>query len=96
MHVHFAMPSMIVLRCMIFVSLLKVIAETVTTGGDVVLLYASKYCNIPAVVNVSGRYDLNKGIEERFGEDFMEKIKQEGFIDVKNKTGDSFFLSRCM
>ncbi|OAY27120.1 uncharacterized protein LOC110604291 [Manihot esculenta] len=56
-------------------------------GGDVVLLYASKYCNIPAVVNVSGRYDLNKGIEERFGKDFMEKIKQEGFIDVKNKTG---------
>ncbi|XP_012076945.1 uncharacterized protein LOC105637890 [Jatropha curcas] len=57
-------------------------------GGDVVLLYASKYHNISAVVNVSGRYDLRKGIEERFGKDFMEKIKKDGFIDVKDKAGN--------
>eukprot|EP00257_Ricinus_communis_P014149 XP_015571753.1 uncharacterized protein LOC8272558 [Ricinus communis] len=56
-------------------------------GGDDVLLYASKYHDIGAVVNISGRYDLNKGIEERFGKDFMEKIKQDGFFDVKNKAG---------
>ncbi|XP_012076946.2 uncharacterized protein LOC105637891 isoform X2 [Jatropha curcas] len=56
-------------------------------GGNVVLLYASKYHDISAVVNISGRYDLSKGIEERFGKDFMEKIKQDGFIDVKDKTG---------
>ncbi|KAJ9167963.1 hypothetical protein P3X46_019549 [Hevea brasiliensis] len=56
-------------------------------GGNLVLLYASKYSDISSVVNVSGRYDLNRGIEERLGKDFMEKIKQEGFFDVKNKTG---------
>ncbi|CAN6541168.1 unnamed protein product [Malus baccata var. baccata] len=39
------------------------------------------------VVNVSGRYDLKKGIEERLGKDYMEVIKKEGFIDVKNKSG---------
>lgn len=56
-------------------------------GGDVVLLYASKYPDIRTVVNVSGRYDLKKGIKERLGEDFMQIIKKEGFIDVKNKKG---------
>ncbi|EOA24591.1 hypothetical protein CARUB_v10017865mg [Capsella rubella] len=56
-------------------------------GGDVVLLYASKYHNIPNVINLSGRYDLKKGIEERLGEGFLERIKKQGYIDVKD--GDS-------
>jgi hypothetical protein len=54
----------------------------------VVLLYASKYHDIHTVVNVSGRYDLQRGIEERLGKDFMQRIKEDGFIDVKNKTGN--------
>ncbi|XP_010541068.1 PREDICTED: uncharacterized protein LOC104814624 [Tarenaya hassleriana] len=58
-------------------------------GGDVVLLYASKYHDIPNVVNVSGRYDLKRGIGERIGEDFLERIKQNGFINVKDKNGNS-------
>ncbi|CAN8311877.1 unnamed protein product [Cochlearia groenlandica] len=49
-------------------------------GGNIVLLYASKY-RVPNVVNISGRYDLKKGI--RLGEGFMEKISQLGFIDAK-------------
>ncbi|XP_057537421.1 uncharacterized protein LOC130815092 [Amaranthus tricolor] len=57
-------------------------------GGDVVLLYASKYHDIPVVVNLSGRYDLKKGISERLGEDFMERIKKDKYIDVQSqKTG---------
>jgi hypothetical protein len=54
----------------------------------VVLLYASKYHDIHTVVNVSGRYDLQRGIEESLGKDFMQRIKEDGFIDVKNKTGN--------
>ncbi|KAF8081622.1 hypothetical protein N665_0874s0016 [Sinapis alba] len=53
-------------------------------GGDVVLLYASKYHDIRNVINLSGRYDLKKGIRERLGEDFLERIKEQGFIDVNN------------
>lgn len=56
-------------------------------GGDVVLLYASKYHGISFVINVSGRYDLKRGIKERLGDEFMQRIEKEGYIDVKNKKG---------
>ncbi|GLT47806.1 hypothetical protein SLA2020_214680 [Shorea laevis] len=56
-------------------------------GGNVVLLYASKYHDIHTVVNVSGRYNVKRGIEERLGKDFMERIKKDGFLEVKNKRG---------
>ena len=58
-----------------------------------VLLYASKYHDIHTVVNVSGRYDLKKGVEERLGKDFMDRIQKEGFVDIKNKTGNFYFSS---
>ncbi|KAK3210471.1 hypothetical protein Dsin_015177 [Dipteronia sinensis] len=56
-------------------------------GGGVVLLYASKYHDVRMVVNVSGRYDMKGGMGERLGKDFMEKIKQDGFVDIKNTAG---------
>ncbi|XP_006357701.1 uncharacterized protein [Solanum tuberosum] len=57
-------------------------------GGDVVLLYASKYHNVHTVINLSGRYNLEKGIAERLGKDFLEIIKKDSFIDVKNRAGN--------
>lgn len=54
------------------------------------LLYASKYHDVHTVVNLSGRYNLEKGIAERLGEDFLEIIKKDGFIDVKNTAGNDF------
>ncbi|KAJ4965571.1 hypothetical protein NE237_017420 [Protea cynaroides] len=56
-------------------------------GGDVVLLYASSYPDVHTVVNASGRFDLKCGIESRLGKDFMQRIRKDGFIDVKNDTG---------
>ncbi|XP_062101318.1 putative uncharacterized protein YDL057W [Humulus lupulus] len=56
-------------------------------GGNVVLLYAAKHNDIHTVVNISGRFDLKRGIEGRLGKDFLQRIKQDGFIDVKNKRG---------
>ncbi|KAL6541284.1 hypothetical protein OROHE_010992 [Orobanche hederae] len=55
-------------------------------GGDIVLLYASKYHDIPAVINVSGRYDLKGGTEERYGKDMWERLTKDGYIDVYSKT----------
>lgn len=60
------------------------------------LLYASKYRDIHILVNVSGRYDLNRGIAERLGEDFMQIIKKDGYIDVKNKTGNVLYCFHDM
>lgn len=51
------------------------------------LLYASKYKDVPIVVNIAGRYNLERGIEGRLGKNYLEKIKQDGYIDVRNKRG---------
>uniref|UniRef100_A0A6V7QTS8 Serine aminopeptidase S33 domain-containing protein n=1 Tax=Ananas comosus var. bracteatus TaxID=296719 RepID=A0A6V7QTS8_ANACO len=56
-------------------------------GGNVVLLYASMYHDVPIVINCSGRFALDRGIEGRLGKEFMQRIKRDGFIDVKDKTG---------
>ncbi|CAL5340668.1 unnamed protein product [Camellia sinensis] len=60
-------------------------------GGNVVRLYTSKYHDIHTVVNVSGGYNLEKGIEKHFGKDFIERTKKEGYLDVKNKKGEVLF-----
>lgn len=52
-----------------------------------VLLYASMYHDVPIVINLSGRFALDRGIEDRLGKEFMQRIKKDGFIDVKDRTG---------
>ncbi|XP_045811900.1 uncharacterized protein LOC123906093 [Trifolium pratense] len=56
-------------------------------GANVVLLYASKYNDIKTVANLSGRYDMKAGLEDRLGKDFIERIRKEGFIELKTKSG---------
>ncbi|XP_076911572.1 putative uncharacterized protein YDL057W [Bidens hawaiensis] len=56
-------------------------------GGNVVVLYASLHQDIKTVVNVSGRYRMDRGLEEHLGKDYLERAKKDGFIDVKSKTG---------
>lgn len=60
----------------------------VSAGGNVVLLYASKYKDIHIVVNISGRFNLARGMEGRLDKNFIQRIKQDGYIDVKNKRGE--------
>jgi len=59
------------------------------------VLYASIYNDVPMVINLSGRFNLEKGIEERLGKEFMDRINKEGYIDVANKSGmgTSYLLS---
>ncbi|OAY66355.1 hypothetical protein ACMD2_13908 [Ananas comosus] len=56
-------------------------------GGNVVILYASIYNDISIVINISGRFHMKRGIEERLGKDYMERIEEDGFIDVRDKMG---------
>lgn len=57
-------------------------------GGDVVLLYASKYHNVHTVVNLSACYHLQRGMDSRLGKNFLERIKKDGFIDGTTKSGE--------
>lgn len=56
-------------------------------GGDVVLLYASTYDDVKMVLNLSGRFDLRVGVKERFGEELLQNIEKDGFIDVEDTKG---------
>lgn len=62
------------------------------SGGDAVLLYASKYHDIPAVINLSSPSDLQRGMEDRFGKDIWERLKKHGYIDVKYDIGGNYSL----
>ncbi|CAL4909327.1 unnamed protein product [Urochloa decumbens] len=57
-------------------------------GGNAVLLYASKYHDVPVIVNISGRFALERGIDGRLGRNFMQRINKDGYIDVKNRKGE--------
>ncbi|RZB64991.1 hypothetical protein D0Y65_041164 [Glycine soja] len=59
-------------------------------GSDVVLLFASKYSDIKTMVNLSEHYDMKAGIGEPFGKDYLERIRKDGFIDVKKRRSGSF------
>lgn len=52
-----------------------------------VLLYASKYHDVHRVINVSGRYKTEGGVEERLGKGYLQIVKDDGFIDVKAQSG---------
>lgn len=39
------------------------------------------------MVSLSGRFHLERGIEERLGKEFMDRINKEGYIDVTSKSG---------
>ncbi|KAM0864343.1 hypothetical protein ACQ4PT_043955 [Festuca glaucescens] len=45
------------------------------------------YDDVRTVVNLSGRFYLEKGIEERLGKEFIDRINKEGYIDVTGKSG---------
>ena len=55
------------------------------------LLYASKYHDIPTIVAASARYDL-KGL----GKEIMAKIKKEGFIEIGNMLAVCYPHSLCL
>lgn len=50
-----------------------------------VLLYGSMYDDVGAIINISGRFDLQDGLEERLGKKFMERIKRDGYLDLDLK-----------
>ncbi|KAH8951831.1 hypothetical protein BDL97_09G050900 [Sphagnum fallax] len=61
-------------------------------GGNAVLLYASKYQDVGIIVNISGRFDLRRGIRGRLGgKERLQQLKEEGFLDVRDNAGNLEF-----
>ena len=56
-------------------------------GGNAVLLYASKYKDVSIVVNISGRFHLERGISKRLGTNYSEVMERQGYVDVKDRSG---------
>ncbi|GJY72360.1 alpha/beta hydrolase fold protein [Tanacetum coccineum] len=54
-------------------------------GGNVVVLYTSLHHDILVVVNVSGRYKMDRGIEERLGKDYLEREKKTALLTSNRK-----------
>lgn len=56
----------------------------IPAGGNVVLLYASKYGDVACVVNLAGRCQMERGLKERYGEEGMKAIQDQGYLDVQD------------
>ena len=58
-------------------------------AGTTVLLYATYFDDIPIIVNVAGRFRLDRGIIERFSQEQLEQLKNNGSFLIKTmKDGD--------
>ena len=68
-------------------------------GGNAVLLYASLFDDVPVVVNIAGRYNMNRGIEERFGAETLAKVDMLGQVPMtaRSSSGDTiqFLLTKA-
>ena len=40
-------------------------------GANDALLYASKYDDTPFVISISARFDMSRGLKDRFGDDIL-------------------------
>ncbi|KAJ3689804.1 hypothetical protein LUZ61_018968 [Rhynchospora tenuis] len=56
-------------------------------GGNVVLLYASKYDDVKMVINASARFNLQRGIKERLGEGFFDRLENGKTIQLVDGKG---------
>jgi pimeloyl-ACP methyl ester carboxylesterase len=61
-------------------------------GGNIVLMYASKFNDVGSVVNICGRFNM-KNIINKHSEEERRKLETEGgfFMDIKGKP---FYVSR--
>lgn len=57
-------------------------------GANAAILYASKYNDVKTIVNLSGTHDLKVGLLSRYGKEFLERIRKEGFIELEAAPGN--------
>jgi len=57
-------------------------------GASAAILYASKYHDVKTIVNLSGTHDLKVGLVSRYGKEILERIRKEGFVELKEAPGN--------
>jgi hypothetical protein len=55
-------------------------------GGNAVLLYAAQFDDVPVAVNIAGRFDMKRGVKERFGADMVDKVLKMGRAEQTTET----------
>jgi Serine aminopeptidase, S33 len=61
-------------------------------GANSALVYASVYDDVPNVVNVAGRFDLKRGLTERFGNDVLARLNNEKQIVLEDTRDDGIVI----
>lgn len=56
-------------------------------GGTNILKYCSDHGDIPRAINLAGRFQPINGLDQRFGASILEKLKQNGPIERKERWG---------
>jgi hypothetical protein len=49
-------------------------------GATDVLLYAAQYDDVPCVVNLAARYELQQGVLQRLGPAVLQQLKEKGQV----------------
>jgi len=63
-------------------------------AGTTVLLYASYYDDIPIVVNIAGRYRLERGINERFSKKQFDELDKNGSFLIRTLNDGDFRVTK--
>lgn len=63
-------------------------------SGTTVLLYALYFDDIPLVVNIAGRYRLERGINERFSKKQFDELEKNGFFIIRTMDQGNFRITK--
>lgn len=58
-------------------------------GATDVLLYAAQFDDVPCIVNLAARFEVQKGVLERLGPDVLQQLEQNGKV-CKSSIGKSW------
>jgi hypothetical protein len=51
-------------------------------GATDVLLYAAQYDDVPCVVNLAARYELQQGVLQRLGPAVLQQLEEKGQVGI--------------
>jgi pimeloyl-ACP methyl ester carboxylesterase len=63
-------------------------------AGTTVLLYALYYDDIPIIINIAGRYRLERGINERFSKNQLDELDKNGSFIIHTSDNGDFRITK--